>query len=41
MINEIIGFGGFKFFGVVMLIKLTRKCIIRLDRFLKILKDLD
>jgi hypothetical protein len=24
-----------------MLIKLTRKCIIRLDRFLKILKDLD
>ncbi len=41
MINEIIGYGGFKFFGVVMLIKPAIKCIIRLDRFLKNLEDLD
>jgi hypothetical protein len=41
MIKWIIGFGGFNFFGVVILIELTIKCIIRLDRFVKILKDLD
>jgi len=41
MVNEIIGFGGLKFFGVVILIELIIKCIIRLDRFVRILKDLD
>jgi hypothetical protein len=29
------------FFGVVILIELIIKCIIRLDRFVRILKDLD
>jgi len=41
MINEIIGFGGFKNFGVFILIELTIKCIIRLNRFVRILRDLD
>jgi len=41
MVNEIIGFGRLKFFGVVILIELIIKCIIRLDRFVRILKDLD
>jgi hypothetical protein len=41
MVNEIIEFGGLKFLGVVILIELIIKCIIRLDRFVRILKDLD
>jgi hypothetical protein len=41
MVNEIIGFGGLNFFGVVILIELTIKCIIRLDRFVRIFKNLD
>jgi hypothetical protein len=41
MVDEMIGFGGLNLFGVVILIELIIICIIRLDRFVRILKDLD